>query len=113
MRPMLRLALFVSMASLSGWRGAGATALAAGRQTMTFIPGDRSRPATLVTPGSGRRASAAPVHAPAKGRIARRSQEGDETPAATARPGQGFTLEDGVLTYPAPARFQPQKQKPR
>ena len=28
-------------------------------------------------------------------------------PGATPPPGSGFKLEDGVLTYPAPARFQP------
>jgi hypothetical protein len=26
-------------------------------------------------------------------------------------PGSGFKMEDGVLTYPAPARFQPQNLK--
>lgn len=29
-------------------------------------------------------------------------------PSAPAPAGSGFTLKDGVLTYPAPARFQPQ-----
>lgn len=38
----------------------------------------------------------------------RRSRGEDEGgDAAKAVPGKGFTLENGILTYPAPARFQP------
>jgi hypothetical protein len=33
--------------------------------------------------------------------------ERDLPPSAKPPPGSGFKLEDGVLTYPAPARFQP------
>ncbi len=36
---------------------------------------------------------------------------GDEGPAASAPAGSGFKMEDGVLTYPAPARFQPKNLK--
>lgn len=36
----------------------------------------------------------------------------DDEPAAAAQPGSGFKMEDGVLTYPAPARFQPKNLKP-
>ena len=35
------------------------------------------------------------------------SPDGDPPPSAPPPPGSGFKLEDGVLTYPAPARFQP------
>lgn len=35
----------------------------------------------------------------------------DEGATAPPPPGSGFKMEDGVLTYPAPARFQPQNLK--
>ncbi len=35
------------------------------------------------------------------------SPERELPPSASPPPGSGFTLEDGVLTYPAPQRFQP------
>ncbi len=35
------------------------------------------------------------------------SPERELPPSAPPPPGSGFTLEDGVLTYPAPQRFQP------
>ena len=38
--------------------------------------------------------------------------ERDLPPSAPPPPGSGFTLQDGVLTYPAPQRFQP-KNLPR
>ena len=39
--------------------------------------------------------------------VARAGVEREPTPSAPPPPGSGFKLEDGVLTYPAPARFQP------
>jgi hypothetical protein len=35
----------------------------------------------------------------------------EEGAAKAPTPGSGFKMEDGVLTYPAPARFQPQNLK--
>ncbi len=40
-------------------------------------------------------------------RHARRATPSDSAAPANAPPGSGFTYENGVLTYPAPARFQP------
>lgn len=56
--------------------------------------------------GRGRRRSYAP-----NGRASRSRSGPDEAPAPAAPPGSGFKMEDGVLTYPAPARFQPQNLK--
>lgn len=65
----------------------------------------------------GKAAVLAPEPAPRPGRsndrppvarapaVARGSTSAAES--AAPRPGAGFTLEDGVLTYPAPERFQP------
>lgn len=56
------------------------------------------------------RASAVSRHAPVRTR-AGRSSGPDEAPSAAPPPGSGFKMEDGVLTYPAPARFQPKNLK--
>ena len=93
------------------------------RQAMSFSPGDhaRSRGAHVSRHGHagrshgasrhGRGRPRAIAHAPArKGYAARGDDEGD---AAKAVPGKGFTMENGILTYPAPARFQPRNLRPR
>lgn len=46
-----------------------------------------------------------PSSAPAVQRAG--APERELAPSAPPPPGSGFKLEDGVLTYPAPARFQP------
>ncbi len=79
------------------------------RQTMSFVPGDRSKPAQMTH----RRVATRPVR-PMRSRTARGRDTGDEGgDAAAAKPGAGFTMMDGVLTYPAPARFQPKVLNPR
>jgi hypothetical protein len=89
---------------------------AAGRHRMSFVPGERSRPAKRMHHGSGRgrvvrhgyrHGTRHATHGRRSQRAAARhaSQGGDRE--IRAAPGGGFTLQDGVLTYPAPARFQP------
>ena len=79
------------------------------RQTMSFVPGDRSRQTRAER---SHRSAGRAAHAP-RGRTGhgRRGEEGGG--AAKASPGAGFTMMDGVLTYPAPARFQPKVLKRR
>ncbi len=48
-----------------------------------------------------------PGPTPPFARRAAGTPEGPLPPGAAPPPGSGFKLEDGVLTYPAPARFQP------
>ena len=76
------------------------------RQRMSFVPGhDSGFTASLRRQSRARwrkRYEAVPV---ARQRV---PQEGD----TAGKPGQGFTMVDGVLTYPAPARFQPKNMKP-
>ncbi len=77
-------------------------------------------PAPLVIRGAGlpvppQRGGSAPLIQGRPGRpspppaLAQRSgaPERQLSPSAPPPPGSGFKLEDGVLTYPAPARFQP------
>lgn len=77
-------------------------------QTMSFVPGDKSpiQATSYRTRGARfhRRSSSS------RGGNRGRSQA-DEEPSSAAPPGSGFKMEDGVLTYPAPARFQPKNLK--
>ena len=75
-----------------------------------------AEPAPLVIRGAGlpvppRRIGPAPVGRPAPApAVAARLGAPGAAPLArmgAPPPGSGFKLEDGVLTYPAPARFQP------
>ena len=59
-------------------------------------------PASRAVPGPSGMAARPSSAAPAVRRAERAS-----APSAPPQPGSGFKLEDGVLTYPAPARFQP------
>jgi hypothetical protein len=76
---------------------------------MSFVPGSRGhfRAVSHRHHGGGR----SHRHWHGSSRHARPSprhgseREGGE--AAEAKPGGGFKVIDGVLTYPAPARFQP------
>lgn len=65
------------------------------------VPPRRAGDAPLIAGHPGR-----PSPAPA---VVQRSgsPESEPPPSAPPPPGSGFKLEDGVLTYPAPARFQP------
>ena len=78
------------------------------RQRMSFQPGRHNYEQT-----SFRR----PRHRIRSGRhhgraaVSRRGHAA--SPAEPARVPPGFKMEDGVLTYPAPARFQPQNLKRR
>jgi hypothetical protein len=112
------LAAAVMVAVMAVW---GPTAEAAGRHRMSFTPGDRGRPSLHHRAGrsAGHRAfrgrHAVHGHRAVRGHHAsghraetHRVETHRETEnAAKAVPGAGFKLEDGVLTYPAPARFQP------
>ena len=80
---------------------------AAARQRMSFMPGHSHGYA------AAHRRSSHPTWRkryrvlPSRG--ARRRAPAAEMPAGTVPPG--FKMEDGVLTYPAPARFQPKNLK--
>ena len=84
------------------------------RVRMSFIPGRHGYAVAYPHRGYGRHSSyrrgrglgyASSGHAS-------RSQSGpEEAPAPAAPPGSGFKMEDGVLTYPAPERFQPKNLK--
>lgn len=80
-------------------------------QTMSFVPGDRSPilPASFHPRRSGSRFHRRAFQA--RGRGAPGRNQADDEPSAAAPPGSGFKMEDGVLTYPAPARFQPKNLK--
>ena len=65
-------------------------------------PGLRSAPGLATRPG--RPIVSAPPIQHAAGST---SPERELPPSAPPLPGSGFKLEDGVLTYPAPERFQP------
>ena len=67
-------------------------------------PGSRNGPVIAVRPGHPTFAAPFLQHAA--------SPERAMPPSAPPPPGSGFKLEDGVLTYPAPERFQP-KNLPR
>ncbi len=74
---------------------------------VAFVDPERDltvRPAPAVGMGVAR--------AGAGGRVRRGAAAPEPPPGAPPPPGSGFKLEDGVLTYPAPARFQP-KNLPR
>ena len=76
------------------------------RQRMSFVPGHYSGYTASI-----RRQS----HATWRKRFqATRAPRERASPKDTTagKPGQGFTMVDGVLTYPAPARFQPRNLKP-
>ncbi len=66
------------------------------------VPPLRSTPEAPVIAGRPGRPSAAPAVVQRAG-----APEKDLPPSPVPPPGSGFKLEDGVLTYPAPARFQP------
>ncbi|MBE7220294.1 MAG: hypothetical protein INR64_17630 [Caulobacteraceae bacterium] len=121
MRRILAGALLALAVLLGMSLGGSGPAEARGRHSMSFSPGDRSRPHAVhggyhrrggrshgrsARHGHGRgRFHAVPKHgAPAQPAARGGDDEGD---AAKAVPGKGFTMENGVLTYPAPARFQP------
>lgn len=88
------------------------------RQSMSFSPGNHARPSGAralrhARVGRGRATRRrAQVRSRPTGHLTRRSGGADEGDAARAVPGKGFTLENGILTYPAPARFQPRNLKP-
>ncbi len=63
-------------------------------------------PVPLRRPGEAPLIAGRPSTAPAMVQRAGGPQR-DLPPSAPPPPGSGFKLEDGVLTYPAPARFQP------
>ena len=62
-----------------------------------------------VRPGGGAPVAGRPGrHGPASAIVQRTgAPEPASPPGAPPPPGSGFKIEDGVLTYPAPARFQP------
>ncbi len=66
------------------------------------VPPLRSTPEAPVIAGRPGRPSPAPAVVQRAG-----APEKDLPPSPVPPPGSGFKLEDGVLTYPAPARFQP------
>ena len=68
---------------------------------------DTSSPELLVR-GAGRPAAAPVGPRPIR---AARGPEPRQNSVPSGTPGGGFTLQDGVLTYPAPARFAPAKQQ--
>ena len=115
MRRIFAGALLALAVLLGAGLGAPDRAEARGRHAMSFSPGDRSRP---HAGHAGQRRRAGRSHGRAvrhgHGRVRVRAHAatsqpagGDEGDAAKAVPGKGFTMENGVLTYPAPARFQP------
>ena len=69
--------------------------------TIPVPPPRRPGEAPLIAGRPGR-PSAAPAFVQRAG-----APEKGLPPSAPPPPGSGFKLEDGVLTYPAPARFQP------
>lgn len=77
-------------------------------QTMSFVPGDKSPILSTSYGARGSRFSRRSFRS--RGGSKGRSQT-DEEPSSAAPPGSGFKMEDGVLTYPAPARFQPKNLK--
>lgn len=74
---------------------------------LAFAP----RPLTAAAPAQAARTWPVRPLRPGAADTAKRpaaGPEGDEEGAvAPAKPGSGFTLEDGVLTFPAPARYDP------
>lgn len=66
------------------------------------VPPTRALPGAPLIAGRPGRPSAAPAVVQRAG-----AAEKDLPPSPVPPPGSGFKLEDGVLTYPAPARFQP------
>lgn len=109
--PRLRLAILVTaLALIASVTPSGAWA----RQSMSFTPGDRTRAHAASSHRWAARHTRHPAHvARSRGHGDRRrtAADGDEGSAAVAVPGAGFTMENGVLTYPAPARFQPKNLK--
>lgn len=77
-------------------------------QTMSFVPGEKAP--IFATSYRARGSHFHRRSFQARGRAPSRNQA-DEEPSAAAPPGSGFKMEDGVLTYPAPARFQPKNLK--
>ena len=65
-------------------------------------PGSRGVPMIAAMPGHAPSTSPFIQHAAGP-----TSPERELPPSAPPPPGSGFKLEDGVLTYPAPERFQP------
>lgn len=119
MRRIFAGALLALAVLLGAGLGAPNRAEARGRHAMSFSPGDRSRPhaghggqrrrvgrshSRGTRHGHGRLRGHAHATPAASQPVAGGGDEGD---AAKAVPGKGFTMENGVLTYPAPARFQP------
>ena len=89
---------------------------AAARQTMSFVPGGRGRLAVHSGYHGQRYARHRATYghqARRGGRVRQATPHGGEDGGDTAKavPGAGFTMQDGVLTYPAPARFQPKNLK--
>ena len=66
------------------------------------VPPSRATPGSPVIAGRPGRPSAAPAFVQRAG-----APDKELPPSPVPPPGSGFKLEDGVLTYPAPARFQP------
>ncbi len=92
-----------------------ADSAAMARHRMSFVPGRHGHGYAAVAgpprcPRAGaaidRRAMWLARHGPA-----RRGGGADEGTNVPPPPGSGFKMEDGVLTYPAPARFQPKNLK--
>ena len=107
---LIRVLMFAVLSLCLVWADA-----ASARQRMSFTPGARARHHGYSHRGhrarhhgtsrSSRRHTSAPRRAPR----ASAKEEGSATTAGKA--GGGFTMQDGVLTYPAPARFQPKNLK--
>lgn len=76
-------------------------AVAPGRIPLDFAP----QSTAALTPAASRPAPEAPE--PAAATILTPDEDGDAAPGPAQHGGGGFTVIDGVLTYPAPARFQP------
>jgi hypothetical protein len=92
------------------------TSLAEARQRLAFTPGHHGRSYAVARPRARwhwtRHAQRyAPTRHASHPAPAHPAQAHPNADTAEGRPGGGFTMQDGVLTYPAPARFQPKNFK--
>ena len=112
--------LFAGMLMLAGPIAVATAGNAFARHRMSFTPGShhggygghRGRSRGASRPSRHARGRTAPArHIATRGGHASDDGNSEGSGAIVSRPGGGFTLEDGVLTYPAPARFQPKNLK--
>ena len=85
-------------------------AIAPGRIRFDFAP----QSTAALSPAAAAGAAPAAAHEEGAAQATILTPDDDTTgdrEAAPPRPGGGFTVIDGVLTYPAPARFQPKVLK--